>query len=100
MPSVTTQSSTLAKSSTDSLPHSTTNVQVLGIDEPDMVKNDGKYLYMVDEYSDSVVILDAHTMQSVSKISLPQDYHNTKILREKNFLVVTAQKNISTGAGY
>src|SRR3989344_3140778 len=41
--------------------YSTTNVQVEGVDEPDIVKNDGKYIYIVsgDYGTNKVVIVDA-----------------------------------------
>lgn len=44
-----------AQSTTD---YSKTNVQVEGVDEADIVKNDGKYIYIVNQ--DSLVIVDAY----------------------------------------
>ncbi len=38
--------------------YSTTNVQVQGVDEADFVKNDGKYIYMVDQ--NRLIIADAY----------------------------------------
>src|SRR3989344_5835614 len=38
---------------------STTNVQIEGVDEPDIVKNDGKYIYTIVD-SKKVVIVNAY----------------------------------------
>ena len=45
----------------DSPDHSTTNVQVRGVDEPDYIKNDGKYVYIVDD--NTLSIIDAYPSQ-------------------------------------
>jgi inhibitor of cysteine peptidase len=42
--------------------YSATNVQVAGVDEPDMVKNDGKYIYTVS--GSMVFIIDAYPAES------------------------------------
>lgn len=50
--------------------YSQTNVQVEGVDEADIVKNDGKYIYTLS--SGNVIIVEAYppqTMKSVSKIT-------------------------------
>ena len=51
--------------------YSTTNVQVAGIDEPDFIKNDGKYAYVLSQ--DKISIIDAYpgeTAKLVSKVGL------------------------------
>jgi inhibitor of cysteine peptidase len=51
--------------------YSTTNVQVAGIDEPDFLKNDNKYAYILSQ--DKLTIIDAYpgdTAKIVSKIGL------------------------------
>ncbi len=53
--------------------YSATNIQVLGVDEPDIVKNDGKYIYAVTE--GNIVIMDAFPpagAKVVSTISEPK----------------------------
>ncbi len=52
---------------------STTNVQVVGVDEADTVKTDGSYLYVVGNNSEAVYILDANpqSAQVLGTISLP-----------------------------
>lgn len=47
--------------------YSTTNVQVTGVDEADIVKNDGKYIYVVS--GGKVTILDAYPAESAEVLS-------------------------------
>ena len=56
--------------------HSTTNIQVAGVDEADIVKTDGEYLYVVS--SNNVYILKAHPPKQaevLSKITLNETYN-------------------------
>jgi uncharacterized secreted protein with C-terminal beta-propeller domain len=47
--------------------YSTTNVQVAGVDEPDFVKNDGRYIYIIS--GTRLVIVDAYPAQNAEIIS-------------------------------
>jgi uncharacterized secreted protein with C-terminal beta-propeller domain len=47
--------------------HSTTNVQVAGVDEPDFVKNDGRYIYVIT--GQTLAIVDAYPAASASVVS-------------------------------
>ncbi len=53
------------------VPHGTTNVQVTDVDEGDIIKNDGRYLYIVNHpgksYSDTngITILDTESMKRI-----------------------------------
>jgi len=47
--------------------YSGTNVQVEGVDEADMVKTDGKYLYVIS--GENVVIIDAYPAEDAEKLS-------------------------------
>jgi uncharacterized secreted protein with C-terminal beta-propeller domain len=47
--------------------HSTTNVQVAGVDEPDFVKNDGRYIYVIS--GQSLAIVSAYPAASASIVS-------------------------------
>ena len=66
--------------------YSTTNIQVAGVDEADIVKNDGKYIYVVS--GKKVVIIDAYPAESskiLSEIQLngtPQEIfiNNNKLI--------------------
>jgi inhibitor of cysteine peptidase len=55
--------------------YSTTNVQVAGVDEADVVKTDGYYIYLLSNSKNAVYILDASPQNSVvlSKISFGND---------------------------
>ena len=60
-----------AQSGSDGLDYSTTNVQVENVDEPDYLKNDGKYVYIVSQ--NTLSIIDAYPAESaklVLKIAL------------------------------
>jgi len=50
-----------------SMDYSTTNVQVAGIDEPDYVKNDGKYIYVIS--GDTLTIVDAYPAYGAAIVS-------------------------------
>jgi len=59
-----------------SVEHSTTNIQVAGVDEADMVKTDGDYLYVVS--ASSIYILKAYPPEQaevLSKITLNETYY-------------------------
>src|SRR5512137_204812 len=57
----------LSAQSIGSADHSTTNVQVAGVDEPDFVKNDGKYIYVIA--GQTLAIVDAYPAASASVVS-------------------------------
>jgi len=46
--------------------HSTTNLQVAGVDEGDIVKNDGRYIYMLKQ--NSVRIVDAYPSSNLKEL--------------------------------
>ncbi len=58
--------------------HSTTNVQVAGVDEPDFVKNDGKYIYVIS--GQTLAIVDAYPAASASVVSKTEVADNPKDL--------------------
>lgn len=53
-----------AKATEYAAEYSTTNIQVAGVDEPDIVKTDGKYIYTVSQ--DKLFIIDAYPAETVS----------------------------------
>ena len=68
--------------------HSTTNIQVAGVDEADIVKTDGEYLYVVS--SNNISILKAYPPEEakvLSKITLNETY-NLKIYVNEDKLAV------------
>lgn len=78
----------------ESTPHSATNVQVNGVDEPDMVKNDDKFIYTLSTRSGKVMIVRAYPAQSMkieSSISLDKNFHASNMFLKDNFLIVFGQ---------
>lgn len=79
------------ESATGTVPHGTTNVQVTDVDEGDIIKNDGKYLYIVNQpgnkISDTngITIVDTETMKRVyrGKIEL-KDSEVLEKIKEDN----------------
>jgi len=64
-------SATTADLTSDALDHSTTNTQVAGVDEGDLVETDGQYVYLIS--GAQVVVLDvrnASDMQVASRIAI------------------------------
>lgn len=59
------------ESATGTVPHGTTNIQVADVDEGDIIKNDGRYLYIVNypgkSYSNTngITIVDTESMKRV-----------------------------------
>jgi uncharacterized secreted protein with C-terminal beta-propeller domain len=56
-----------ALETTSSEDYSTTNIQVAGVDEADMIKNDGKHIYVIS--GNTVVILDAYPAENAKILS-------------------------------
>lgn len=81
-----------AKSSTDD--YSTTNIQVEGVDEADIVKNDGKYIYVLT--GKKIVIVDAYPAEE-AKIVWEQEINNSisDIFVNDDKLVVFGSKYIT-----
>jgi len=73
VPQTATAESAVAKGislpavSAGSADHSITNVQVAGVDEPDFVKNDGKYIYVIS--GQTLAIVDAYPAASAAVVS-------------------------------
>jgi uncharacterized secreted protein with C-terminal beta-propeller domain len=75
--------------------HSTTNVQVQGVDEPDFLKNDGKYVYVLS--GNRLTIVDAYPAQDakvVAKVALDiqEGQHMQNMFLNNNTLVVFYQE--------
>ena len=70
--------------------YSTTNVQVAGIDEPDFLKNDNKYTYILSQ--DKLTIIDAYpgdTAKIISKVGLDVkgDYLQNMFLNKDRLVI-------------
>ncbi len=80
-------------SSTD---YSSTNVQVTGVDEADILKNDGKYIYT--KSGNKLVIIEAfpaNTMKKVAEIEIEKDYRLVELYinGDKLFLITDTGYN-------
>ncbi len=91
-PAAATTVATLSDSSTGrgEVPHGTTNVQVTDVDEGDIIKNDGRYLYIInhpgENFSDTnaITIVDTESMSRIyrGKIEL-KDSEVLEEIKEK-----------------
>ena len=74
---------------------STTNVQVEGVDEADIVKTDGKYIYYVASNKLTITDVDDSTkMLSASKIEFEdEEFYAEEMLLKDNKLVVIGTKS-------
>lgn len=71
--------------------YSSTNIQVAGVDEADMIKNDGKYIYVVS--GKKVLIVDAFpadNMKIISEINLSDQVGNIFVNGDK--LIIFSQQ--------
>lgn len=70
--------------------YSGTNIQVLGVDEADIIKTDGRYLYMVHENRILIAeIYPANTMRIVKTLSFSQtEFYPSEIYVDGQHLVV------------
>lgn len=58
--------------------YSTTNIQVAGVDEPDIVKNDGRYIYTIS--GQTLTIVDAYPAEKASVVSKTEIFDTPKDL--------------------
>jgi len=66
---------------------STTNVQVTGVDEPDFIKNDGKYLYLIE--NGNLLIVDAYPADNAAVVSrMPIEGSPSEIFLDNNRVAV------------
>jgi len=84
-------SSPQSKATTD-VGYSTTNTQVQGIDEADIVKTDGKYIYIAGNNAVRIVSADKGNLEDTATIKLPQNKTVSEIYIEGNHLVLMGSK--------
>ncbi len=90
------KSSSAAWSATPSTPTSTTNVQVAGVDESDIVKTDGKNIYTYRATANKIEIVSKEKLTHLSTITLPKDISGVNMYLEWTRLVILASKYSST----
>lgn len=73
----------------DDVSYSETNIQVEGVDEPDSVKTDGSYIYVLSDYSFHIIkAYPVENSQLISTISLSEDYWYTSFFINDDSLIV------------
>lgn len=78
--------------------YSTTNIQVAGVDEADIVKNDGKYIYTVS--GSKVIIIDAYPAEEAkirSEIDLKNPVQNIYINKDRLIVIGNVQEKYPEG---
>jgi uncharacterized secreted protein with C-terminal beta-propeller domain len=83
-----------ASKDTAATPFSTTNNQELDVDEPDLVKTDGKFVYAVSDNTLRIVDVSGATPKLASELKL-EGYGHQLLLRKDALLVIA-----TTGGGY
>jgi uncharacterized secreted protein with C-terminal beta-propeller domain len=69
--------------------YSDTNIQVLGVDEGDIVKTDGTYVYVVTNNGGTVLIIEAHPAEAAKILSrIEMDTNVREIYIREGILVV------------
>jgi inhibitor of cysteine peptidase len=79
--------------------HSGTNLQVEGVDEEDLVKTDGEYIYKVNSQKIiNIIKTDADsTMEEVNNITFEDNYNVNGIFLRENILVVVGNSYENIG---
>ncbi|SMP53779.1 beta-propeller domain-containing protein [Anoxynatronum buryatiense] len=68
---------------------STTNIQVAGVDEGDLVKTDGEYLYRINQDHIAILRVDPdHPMETAGRIPLDEHFQPQELYLDNNKLVV------------
>lgn len=82
-----------SKDSSASEEYSTTNTQVEGIDEADIIKTDGKYLYYAGNNAVRIIKADGAKLSEVSIIKFSRDKYVQEIYLDKDRLIVMGNRN-------
>lgn len=88
-----------SSSSSDSKDYSTTNIQVENVDEADVTKTDGDYIYSLSE--DMIIITDVRSVEEskvIAKFTMKNDGIPQELLLAGNKLVVIGQSNYDSSS--
>jgi inhibitor of cysteine peptidase len=74
--------------------HSTTNLQVEGVDEEDLVKTDGEYIFKVNQQKiiNVIKVKSDSNMEEIKNITFEDNYNINGIFLRKNILVVVGNR--------
>lgn len=83
------ETSKATNSVSESTDHSTTNVQVQGVDEGDLVKTNGKNIYYCK--NNNILVIDVETEEVISKIEYKNDTPIEMYLNENKLIVILSK---------
>jgi len=86
----TAKSSTSADTGGGGKDFSETNSQVKGVDESDIVKTDGEYIYYYNQTNAAIYIIETASQEVLKKINLPKSFWGSVMYVDNNRLVVIA----------
>jgi len=93
-----------ASTSTSATDFSTTNLQVAGVDESELIKTDGTNLYFYNDKDHSVYIARAYPatkdLAILKKIKIPGSFTNPELFLSGKKLTILATKYSSANYGY
>ncbi|MGE6487206.1 beta-propeller domain-containing protein [Paenisporosarcina sp. NPDC076898] len=75
--------------------HSETNNQVEGVDESDMVKTDGKFIYSL--LNGRVIVTDIQNpanMKKIAELSYESEFYPTQLFLHENTLIVLGERHV------
>ena len=75
--------------------HSETNNQVEGVDESDMVKTDGKFIYSL--LNGRVIVTDIQNpanMKKISELSYETEFYPTQLFLHENMMIVLGDRHV------
>lgn len=78
----------------------TTNTQKENVDEPDIIKNNGKNIYYLDQEAKQVRILDVATQKLLGTLTLPKQFWGANMFLQNNKLVILGWVNLNRGPSY
>lgn len=73
---------------------SVTNVQKEGVDEPEIIKTNGIYIYYLDQNRGILRVLDPKSQREMTSITLPKEYWNAQLLINKDKLMLVWTKSL------
>ncbi len=93
-PQIAPQAPQAENSGASNMDKSDTNVQVEGVQEGDIIKNDGKYIYVITNRGLKIIDSNPNAPKLVTTIYVPENTSISEIYRAGNKLIVIGQNNI------
>ncbi len=75
---------------------SETNIQVQGVDEADVIKTDGTYIYYYNQSNTAIYIVHAANREVLKKINLPKNFWNPVLYIDDDRLIIVASGSSTT----